>query len=163
MGKWESEKTYKNINKFLDIVGALLVLALVIMTCIYWGKAPDIVPTHYNFKGEIDAYGSKNTLFILLPIAVITYIGIAILAKFPNIYNYPVEINERNKEKQYLMASMFIRVVNIETLAIFFYIQISTGSAMNSGKGLSIAFLPISLFILFGSIGFYIYKSIKCK
>ena len=96
-------------------------------------------------------------------IAVITYIGIAILAKFPNIYNYPVEINPRNKEKQYLMASIFIRIVNIETLSIFFYIQISIGAAMNSGKGLSMAFLPISMFVLFGSIGFYIYKSIKCK
>lgn len=102
----------------------ILVISLVVMTFIYWGKAPEVVPTHYNFKGEIDAYGSKNTLFILLPIAVITYIGIAILAKFPNIYNYPVEINPRNKEKQYLMASIFIRIVNIETLSIFFIFKL---------------------------------------
>ncbi|WP_243281404.1 DUF1648 domain-containing protein [Clostridium sp. D53t1_180928_C8] len=151
------------INKCLDIIGMVWVIILVVMTFIYWEKAPEVVPTHYNFKGEIDAYGSKNTLFILLPIAVIIYIGIAILAKFPNIYNYPVEINSRNKEKQYLMASTFIRVINVETLSIFFYIQISTGVAMNSGKGLSIAFLPISIVVLFGSIGVYIYKSVKCK
>lgn len=163
MGKWKSLDKYSKINKSLDIIGMILVISLVVMTFIYWGKAPEVVPTHYNFKGEIDAYGSKNTLFILLPIAVITYIGIAILAKFPNIYNYTVEINPRNKEKQYLMASIFIRIVNIETLSIFFYIQISIGAAMNSGKGLSMAFLPISMFVLFGSIGFYIYKSIKCK
>lgn len=163
MGGWKIMDKNSKINKCLDIIGMVWVIILVVMTFIYWEKAPEVVPTHYNFKGEIDAYGSKNTLFILLPIAVIIYIGIAILAKFPNIYNYPVEINSRNKEKQYLMASTFIRVINVETLSIFFYIQISTGVAMNSGKGLSIAFLPISIVVLFGSIGVYIYKSVKCK
>lgn len=164
MRKREGIGKYDKINRYLDIIGIVLLIALVIITFIYWGKAPDIVPTHYNFKGEIDAYGSKNTLFILLPIAVIMYIGIAILAKFPNIYNYPVEINSKNKEKQYSMATTFIRVINVEVLAMFLYIQVSTGHSMNNNdKGLSIAFLPILLFILFGSVGYYIYKAIKCK
>lgn len=157
MRKYDIKDKYKKINKCLDIIGLILAVALVIMTFIYWGKAPDIIPTHYNFKGEVDAYGSKNTIFILLPIALMSYIGIAILSKFPQVYNYPVEINPRNKEKQYLMASTFIRVLNVEIVTLFFFIQ------MNSGKVLSIAFLFIFLLIIFGSIGFYIYKAIKCK
>ena len=157
MGKGDNKARYERINKFLDIIGLALVVALVIMTFIYWGNAPDIIPTHYNFKWEVDAYGSKNTVFILLPIVLITYIGIAVLSKFPQVYNYPVEINLRNKEKQYLMASTFIRVLNVEIVTLFFFIQ------MNSGKVLSIAFLFIFLLIIFGSIGFYIYKAIKCK
>ena len=157
MGKGDNKARYERINKFLDIIGLALVVALVIMTFIYWGNAPDIIPTHYNFKGEVDAYGSKNTVFILLPIVLITYIGIAVLSKFPQVYNYPVEINLRNKEKQYLMASTFIRVLNVEIVTLFFFIQ------MNSGKVLSIAFLFIFLLIIFGSIGFYIYIAIKCK
>ena len=157
MGKGDNKARYERINKFLDIIGLALVVALVIMTFIYWGNAPDIIPTHYNFKGEVDAYGSKNTVFILLPIVLITYIGIAVLSKFPQVYIYAVEINLRNKEKQYLMASTFIRVLNVEIVTLFFFIQ------MNSGKVLSIAFLFIFLLIIFGSIGFYIYKAIKCK
>ena len=164
MGKWKITGKYAKINKCLDIIGIVLIIVLIFMTFIYWGKAPEIVPTHFNFKGEVDAYGSKNTLFILLPIALITYIWIAVLSKFPNIYNYPVKINPRNKEKQYLMASTFIRVLNVETLAIFSYIQMSIGVSMNNvEKGLSMTFLPISLLVLFGSVGFYIYKSVKCK
>ena len=163
MDKWKSEYPYENINKCLDIVGLILVMALIIITFIYWSKAPDIVPTHFNFNGEIDAYGSKNTLFILLPIVIISYIVLAILSKYPQVYNYCIEITPRNKEKQYLMASTFIRVINVEIVAIFFYSQVSIAIAMNNGKGLSIAFLPIALFILFGSIGFYIYKSVKFK
>ena len=146
MGKGDNKARYERINKFLDIIGLALEVALVIMTFIYWGNAPDIIPTHYNFKGEVDAYGSKNTVFILLPIVLITYIGIAVLSKFPQVYNYPVEINLRNKEKQYLMASTFIRVLNVEIVTLFFFIQ------MNSGKVLSIAFLFIFLLIILMSM-----------
>ena len=74
MGKWKSTGQYAKMNKCLDIIGIILVMALIITTFMYWGKAPDIVPTHFNFKGEIDVYGSKNTLFILLPIVIIIYI-----------------------------------------------------------------------------------------
>ena len=163
MGKWKNTGKYAKINKYLDIIGVVLVVALIVITCIYWINAPDIVPIHFNFKGEIDSYGSKNTLFILLPIAIIIYIGLAILSKYPEVCNYCIEINDKNKEKQYSMASTFIRIINVEMLAIFFYIQISMAISMNNGKSLSITFLPITLFILFGSVGFYIYKSVKLK
>ena len=66
MDKYEAKGKYKNINRLLDIIGSTLLILLIVTTFMYWGKAPDIVPTHFNFKGEIDAYGSKNTLFILL-------------------------------------------------------------------------------------------------
>ena len=161
MEKWKNTGKYAKINKYLDIIGVVLVVALIVITCIYWIKAPDIVPIHFNFKGEIDSYGSKNTLFILLPIAIIIYIGLAILSKYPEVCNYCIEINDKNKEKQYSMASTFIRIINVEMLAIFFYIQISMAISMNNGKSLSITFLPITLFILFGSVGFYIYKSVN--
>lgn len=163
MEKWKNTGKYAKINKYLDIIGVVLVVALIVITCIYWIKAPDIVPIHFNFKGEIDSYGSKNTLFILLPIVIIIYIGLAILSKYPEVCNYCIEINDKNKEKQYSMASTFIRIINVEMLAIFFYIQISMAISMNNGKSLSITFLPITLFILFGSVGFYIYKSVKLK
>lgn len=163
MDKYEAKGKYKNINRLLDIIGSTLLILLIVTTFMYWGKAPDIVPTHFNFKGEIDSYGSKNTLFILLPIVIIAYTGLAVLSKYPQVCNYCIEITPRNKEKQYSMASTFIKIINVEIVAIFFYIQVSIAISMNNGKSLSIVALPIVLFILFGSIGFYIYKSVKFK
>ena len=163
MDRWKSTGIYAKVNKILDVIGILIIAALIIMTFIYWGKAPDIVPTHFDFNGEVDGYGSKNTLFILLPIVIIIYIGLAILSKYPQVCNYCIEITPINKDKQYSMASTFIKIINVEILAIFLYIQISTIIAMNNSKSLSIVFLPISLLILFGSIGVYIYKSVKFK
>ncbi|WP_322019918.1 SdpI family protein [Clostridium butyricum] len=119
---------------------------------------------HYNFNGEVDTYGSKSSMLILLFIDVICYIGIALLSKYPEVYNYCVEINEENREKQFLMAQTFMKAINAEITVIFFYIQLHTLIGITTGRqNLSVGFMPLFLIILFGTIGFYILKSRKSK
>lgn len=164
MEKWKATGKHVKINRILDILTVLIVITFIASVFIGWANAPSIIPTHYGINGQADAYGSKNTIFIFLPIVLILYIGLAILSKYPQIYNYAVEINPRNKERQYSMATTFIKVLNIEVIITFFYIQMKQLVSMNNNsQNLSIAFLPISMIILFGSIGFYIYKSVKYK
>ncbi len=45
----------KKLYKILTIVNILHILVTVVFIVI----SPDIVPAHYNFKGEVDRYGSK--------------------------------------------------------------------------------------------------------
>lgn len=164
MTRWRCSGKYKSINKALDIIGFLLIISLSIITFIEWRNAPDIIPIHYNFHGEIDAYGSKNMLFFLLPIVVMLYIGLYVLARYPQIYNYAIRITDENKERQYNMASTLIRVLNIELVSIFTYIQLKqVASIFSETDKLSLWFLPIVLAIIFGTLAFYIYKSVKNK
>ncbi|ELC8442432.1 DUF1648 domain-containing protein [Clostridium perfringens] len=164
MTRWRCSGKYKSINKALDIIGFLLIISLSIITFIEWRNAPDIIPTHYNFHGEIDAYGSKNMLFFLLPIVVMLYIGLYVLARYPQVYNYAIRITDENKERQYNMASTLIRVLNIELVSIFTYIQLKqVASIFSETDKLSLWFLPIVLAIIFGTLAFYIYKSVKNK
>ena len=103
-------------------------------------------------------------MLILLFIDVICYIGIALLSKYPEVYNYCVEINEENREKQFLMAQTFMKAINAEITVIFFYIQLHTLIGITTGRqNLSVGFMPLFLIILFGTIGFYILKSRKSK
>ena len=53
MEKWKNTGKYAKINKYLDIIGVVLVVALIVITCIYWIKAPDIVPIHFNFRVKL--------------------------------------------------------------------------------------------------------------
>lgn len=163
MKKWESSEAYKSINKIIDILGVILTLFLVIITFMHWKDAADIVPTHYNMRGEVDGYGSKNTILYILPIALIIYIAMSILGRYPQIYNYAVNITTENKEKQYNMASTFMRVINVEIMVIFVSMQIRLDITGNNNGNSFLIFLPIELIIIFGSIAFYIYKSIKNK
>ena len=133
-------------------------------TFFMWKAAPDIVPTHFNFEGQVDNYGSKNIVFLLLVIAVICYVGMTVLSKYPKVYNYCIDITPENKEKQYLMAQTCIKLLNLEVAAIFLYIQLKIGTMMISGnEGLSIVIVPITLIVLAATIGIYVWKSVKNK
>lgn len=163
MKKWESSEGYKNINRIIDILGVILTLFLVVIIFMHWKDAPDIIPIHYNIRGEIDGYGSRNTILYILPIALIIYMVMSILGRYPQIYNYAVKITPKNKQNQYNMASIFMRVINIEVMLIFVSMQMKLDTASTSNSNLFMLFLPIELIIIFGSIAFYIYKSIKNK
>ena len=163
MKKWESSEGYKNINRIIDILGVILTLFLVVIIFMHWKDAPDIIPIHYNIRGEIDGYGSRNTILYILPIALIIYMVMSILGRYPQIYNYAVKITPKNKQNQYNMASTFMRVINIEVMLIFVSMQMKLDTASTSNSNLFMLFLPIELIIIFGSIAFYIYKSIKNK
>ncbi|WP_307992140.1 DUF1648 domain-containing protein [uncultured Clostridium sp.] len=159
------EKSFcKKINVIIDVISAILMIIMIAGTFLIWKNAPDIVPTHFNFKGEVDNYGSKDTIFLLLIIAAVCYGGMAVLSKYPQIYNYCVEITSRNKEKQYLMAQTFIKLLNLETVIILLYIQLKSGTMMiNGSENLSIVFLPITLIVLTATIVIYIWQSRKNK
>ena len=61
--------------KTLSIVIAIILLIVpFIAIALFWGQIPDTVPTHYNFKGEPDAWGSKSAVFILPAINMAMFI-----------------------------------------------------------------------------------------
>lgn len=149
---------------FIELISVIIFIMNFIMVILAWNKLPSIIPSHFNAAGEIDGYGSKATLLILIPVIAILYAGLTLLANYPYIFNYAVEINEQNAEFQYRLARTFVRILKAELVMIFIYLEYSIiMSAFNSKLGLGITFLPISLVAVFGSIGYYIYRSVKMK
>lgn len=164
MATWKCKGKYKSVDNYLDIISIALIIFLFIITVMEWNNAPDIIPVHYNFHGEVDRMGSKNEIFFTLPVVVILYIGFFILAKYPQIYNYIVKITDENREVQYNMAATLIRILNIEIVAMFTYVQLKEVNLIFYERGvLPWIFVPVSLVILIGTIGIYIYKSLKNK
>ena len=152
MNKWLSKIDYKKVNMIMDAISALSIIGMIVCTFFLWKNSSDRVPMHYNFNGEVDTYGSKSSMLILLFIDVICYVGIALLSKYPEVYNYCVEINEENREKQFLMAQTFMKAINAEITVIFFYIQLHTLIGITTGRqNLSVGFMPLFLIILFFS------------
>jgi uncharacterized membrane protein len=120
-----------------------------------YSTLPDSVPTHYNFKGEIDAYGSKKMLFLLPVIATIISVGFHFLVKVPHIFNYIITITEQNANVQYQLATRMLRVLKLFITITFFSLAFTTTN--------HIAFwlVPVLIISLFLAIGVYIYLSLK--
>lgn len=57
----------KKFNRTLWLTTGLCLLPLA-AALLFWDRMPAQIPTHWNFKGEIDGYGSKTMALLGLPI-----------------------------------------------------------------------------------------------
>lgn len=94
----------------LTIAAHLLLWAVVVLA---YAKLPEIVPTHFNFKGEADHYGEKETLFLFPAISLVLTISLLLLSRIPHVYNYPVKITESNAGKLYRQGTRFMLSITL--------------------------------------------------
>lgn len=156
MEKWNNKGKNKIVSRVLDVAGFLLIILFLIVTAITWMKSPDIIPTHYNALGIADGYGSKNMNLILVPITLAIYGGLFFLGKHPEFHNYPKKVTDENRDKLYNMSTTLVKVLNIEVTAIFLYQAATTGK-----ESIGTMFLPLTMVIIFATLGVFIYKLMK--
>jgi len=102
-----------------DIIGYSVFIGALVFLMIVWTKLPEEVPAHYNYKGEVDRFGSKRELFILPGTALFTTILMQTLEMFPEIYNYPKRFSEENAKDFYLNSRKMINQVKNVILILF--------------------------------------------
>ncbi|MEZ4793196.1 MAG: DUF1648 domain-containing protein [Gelidibacter sp.] len=151
------------IDIVAECLSASLLILLIIYTFLVYGDIPETIPTHFNFKGEADGFGSKYTMWLLPGIGVLMYVGFSILNRFPHLHNYMVNITEENALKNYRFSTRILRFVTVFVMLLFVYIQYTIVSHVN---GKTVAFstwfvpmvigisflLPIFIFIHFRKI-----------
>lgn len=89
------------VTRVLRIASLLGIVALTAYVLVRYPSLPDVVPTHFDFRGEPDAFGSRSSLLWL--VGVMTGLGalVAWLSTKPNLFNYPGEITEANAQRLY--------------------------------------------------------------
>jgi uncharacterized membrane protein len=150
----------KTTDRVLEILGWLSVLAIWILTLTSYQNLPQTVPIHYNFVGEADGFGDKTTILILPLFASLLFVAITILNKFPHAFNYPTTITKENALVQYTNATRLLRYLKFIIVFIFglIYLQIVRDSNGLS-NGLGIWFLPITLFLIFIPLIYFLVKA----
>ena len=151
------------LQKALDILASIAFAAGIVHLMAVWGQLPDQVPAHYNGAGEIDRWGSKWELILLPTIAAFLAVFMAFLEKHPEWHNY-MNLNEGNIEFQYKNSILLLNVMKNECVLLFVYLNYQTVQvALGQAESLGILFLPIFLAVFFGSMIFFIVRSIKHK
>lgn len=106
-------------DKILEILGWIFIIAIWCMTIISYNQLPDIIPTHFNLKGEVNGFGEKWMILLLASLATILFLVMSYLNKFPHRYNYLTVITKDNALRQYTIATRVIRFLKILMVAIF--------------------------------------------
>jgi len=147
--------TFKN-NVFYDRKKILMELVPLVFLIIMAGAArftydllPEKVPVHWNARGEIDNYGSKNTLIFLIPGMFFLFWILSIILPATDVYRD----NIISSYKYYYAAKIAI--------SAFFLILYITLLISAAGYTLDIARITILLIAgLFFAIGLFI-RNIK--
>jgi uncharacterized membrane protein len=150
-------------ERTIEILALLLLLFMVIYSVWQFGLLPEAIPSHFNRKGEADAWGNKTAVFIVPGIAVFTYLLIYFVSKVsPENYNYPVKITEENKAYQYALGKLVLKTINFWCMLLMAFI---TWGGIQVALGHSGAMNLIILWSLIGGLfvvlGWYIWAAKK--
>ena len=107
---------------WIDRFSFLLFFIIWLSVFLYYPDLPNEIPTHFNGRGQADAFGSKQSIWILMGVFSSIFIGIYILNKYPHLHNYTVKITEENALKNYRFSTRVLRVVNFLNLLLLAYI-----------------------------------------
>ncbi|MEP0712174.1 DUF1648 domain-containing protein [Algoriphagus sp.] len=134
----------------LEMLASVAILAIWGLAISHYSSLPDTIPTHFNAAGQPDDFGGKATLFILPILSTILFIGLTLLNRHPEIFNYPVDITLENASAQYKNIQRMMRYLKMVIVMIFgaiLYRNIQIGQGIRDSLGSW--FLPITLTAIF--------------
>ena len=114
---------------YFGIEGAsfLLPFVMTFYSCFFWSKIPEKIPTHFNLLGQIDHYGDKKMLALLLVIVWLIYGLLSLMQKYPKMYAWSKEIGENERNHQFQqMAKESIAMQKGLFMGLFSYIFFHT-------------------------------------
>lgn len=136
----------KKIDK-TAIITSLVCLIPIIIGIIIYNKLPEQLPTHFDFKGEVDSYSSKNFTVFCMPLILCAL----------NLFTHFMLNNDpkkRNIDKFFMnIGKWTIPVVSIIVLTITYLVGMEIHISVEK-------FVPAMISLLFIVIGNYLPK---CK
>lgn len=150
------------IDSLIEVIGIIGLILLIGLPIIYFSELPETIPRHFGFNGQPDGFSGKGIIWTLPIVGVVMYVGMFWLNKYPHIFNYPQQITEDNAERLYKMATRMMRTLNALIACIFAYITHSTiQTALGNQNGLGTLFTPVFMVLIFGTVGYFLFKSVK--
>lgn len=154
-------KPTKNQLNLLRL-GWFIVFLNFILVAIFYTDLPNKIPSHFNFKGEIDGYGSKDSIWTFPVLTLIIYFLLNLVIKKvkPSNMNYPVNVSERNAPKLYKMSLQMLVYLSlaISIMLTPILIEIITQAfEVNLGFNFTIITALIVAFVTIAPL-YYIFK-----
>ena len=96
-------------------VGAALIGAMVLLTVSVWSRLPDQIPTHWNFRGEVDGYSERTFGAFFMPcLALMIWLLLPLLRRLD-----PRRANYERFEETFFMIVNFIVLFMAVLVAVY--------------------------------------------
>ena len=133
------------------ILGGLTILGTLILLWHQWPEIAEMIPTHFGFDGQANAWGKKSSLLPLAAIDVLLYLAIVVLLFFPKIWNVPYRYTAETVVWTYQQLRSMMCVLALAIAVGFGYIIYASYSTTD----LPFIFLLLFLLAVFCPIIYY--------
>ena len=138
------------MDKTLKRVIWLFIIAPAVYLAFAWNTIPETIALHFNLKGEVDRYGSKNELITMT--LILTVLNVIVYLLLPQVYRIdPKRYAVENKSRLHRIAfavSVFIAAV----VCLLIY------SSIHGNIEFSSRFILAGVGLLFAIVGNYMYN-----
>ncbi len=143
-------------DRLLEVVAAVMAVAMLILTAVLYGKAPETVPCHFNFAGEADGWAGKGVYWFL---AISMLIGMAICACAAynhKLVNLPISLKPAVIELQRLLLSRMCRILTLVLSLIWLTVLLAmSASFIGMTTELAVTFVLSAVCLMLVVILFY--------
>ena len=129
----------------MEILSLLAVITAFLLVALYFGKLPDEIPNHFNFKGEPDTFSQKKIFWSLPVFGLMMYLFLSMVGLLVTRVMKP----EERKLEAMQQVSFMIAQLKLILVLVTLYLVISTILiVLGHTEGLSVLFLPVFLLSL---------------
>ena len=146
-------------DRLLELVAAAMAVCLLVLTGVLYSKAPDTVPSHFNFAGEIDGWSGKEVYWIIAAVFVVMMAVCASAAYNRKLVNLPIRLKPAVFYRQIGLISRMCRIMTLVSGVLWLSVLLAM-SADTVGLPLEVAvsFIPMAVVLMLGIVLFYTLK-----
>ena len=145
-----------NLEKLCLSASIALAAGMFIYVFTLWDSLPQKLPTHFDFSGQADAWGGKESIWLLPTIYLGMVMTSLFIRKFPERMRIPLKQTGEQKRRTTVLALEMVSILNLQLGLMFIYIiDSSVHGDQSSGYTLGTWFVPMVLFVTLGTIAIY--------
>lgn len=135
-------------DRIAEVLAVLILLAATIFVLINWKDMPELIPSHYDFKGQVDAYGGRGILIFTMVMGWVLVLSMIVISWFPSIWSTGVERTPANAVVVNRIIKDMLNVLEVGMAILFSYMMIVPVLETTMG----VWFMPAFLIFIFGNI-----------
>lgn len=135
-------------DRIAEVLAVLILLAATIFVLINWKDMPELIPSHYDFKGQVDAYGGRGVLIFTMVMGWVLVLSMIVISWFPSIWSTGVERTPANAAVVNRIIKDMLNVLEVGMAILFSYMMIVPAMGITMGKW----FMPAFFIVIFGTI-----------
>jgi uncharacterized membrane protein len=159
-----ASQTMLTTRTIREALAGLGLLCLCTSLPAHWNDLPSRVPVHFGLNGHPDGFGSKTILWVLPATAVVLYLTLTVVSRYPAYFNFPVPVTDLNRQTLRDLAIDMLGWIRAEMMCIFAWLMLATiSTAEGRSSGLGAAFAPVSIGVIAATIALFWYRMIRTR